>query len=196
LEADKSKDKNIIIGDPRTPNMSCRVATRKALDKIKIGGTGGQARSDTRSQSPVLRTSDSPGTKAGQSETRADSPAMKAGRSANDQKQQQPQTVEPQHYKTSIRNQNTSKTSGRLNRVGPTFDHLLAKYMKTVVPHNQPIKQTKSKGWSVRKQKPTKPAQKVAQPRLPSHPLLGMAWCFQSIHRRCDVLHMCGVVRR
>jgi hypothetical protein len=50
----------------------------------------GQARSDTRSQSPVVRTSDGPGTKARQSETGADSPAMKVGRSTNDQKQQQP----------------------------------------------------------------------------------------------------------
>jgi hypothetical protein len=103
---------------------------------------------------------------------------MKAGRSANDQKQQQPQTVGPQRSKTSIRKQNTSKMSGRLSRVGPTFDQLLAKYMKKVVPHNRPIKQTKSKGRSVQKQKPTKPAQKVAQPRSPSHPLPGMAWCF------------------
>jgi hypothetical protein len=36
--------------------------------------------------------------------------------------------------------------SGRLRKVDPTFDHLLAKYMKKkVVPHNRLIKQTKSK---------------------------------------------------
>jgi hypothetical protein len=45
--ADKSKDKNIVIGDPCTPNMSRRMVTRKTLDKRKTGGTGGQARSDT-----------------------------------------------------------------------------------------------------------------------------------------------------
>jgi hypothetical protein len=33
--ADKSKDKNIVIGDPRTPNMSRKVVTRKAPDKRK-----------------------------------------------------------------------------------------------------------------------------------------------------------------
>jgi hypothetical protein len=107
-----------------------------------------------------------------------DSPAMKVGRSADDQKQEQPLTVGPQCSKTSIRKQNTFKTSGWLSRVVPTFDQLLAKYMKKVVPHNRPIKQTKSKGQSVQKQKPTKPAQKVAQPRSPSHPPLGMAWFF------------------
>jgi molecular chaperone DnaK (HSP70) len=83
---------------------------------------------------------------------------MKVGRSTNDQKQQQPQTVRPQHSKTSIRKQNTSKASGRLSRVGATFDQLLAKYMKKAIPHNRPIKQTKSKGRSVRKKKATKPA--------------------------------------
>jgi hypothetical protein len=67
-----------------------------------------------------------PGTKVGQSETGADSLAMKAEQSSDDQKKQ-PQTVGPQHFKTSIGKQNTSKTSGRLSRVGPTFDQLLAK---------------------------------------------------------------------
>jgi hypothetical protein len=55
---DKSKDKNIVIGYPRMPNMSRRVVTRKASDKRKIRGTGGQARSDTQSRSPILHTPD------------------------------------------------------------------------------------------------------------------------------------------
>jgi hypothetical protein len=174
--ADKSKDKNIVIGDPRTPNMSRRMVTRKAPDKRKTGGTGGQPRSDTRSRSPVMRTPDSPGTKAEQSKTRADGPTIMVGRSVDSQKQQ-PQTIGPQCSKTSVRKQNTTKTSGRLSRVDPTFGQLLAKYMKKVVPHNRPIKQTKSKGRSVRKQKPTKRTQKVAQPRSPCHPPPGIAWC-------------------
>jgi hypothetical protein len=70
---DKSEYKNIVIGDPRTPNISRRVVTRKASDKRKTGGTRGQARSDTRSWSPVLRTSDEPSTEVGQSKTGADS---------------------------------------------------------------------------------------------------------------------------
>jgi len=174
--ADKSKNKNIVIGDPRTPNMSHRMVTLKAPDKRKTGGTGGQARSDTRSRSPVLRTPDDPGTKADQFETVADGPAIMVGQSTDSQKQQ-PQTTGPQGSKTSVRKQNTIKTSGRLSRVGPTFGQLLAKYTKKTVPHNRPIKQTKSKGRSVRKQKPTKRTQKVAQPRSPCHPPPGIAWC-------------------
>jgi hypothetical protein len=137
---------------------------------------GGQARSDTRSRSPVLRTPEDPGTKAEQSETGADGPAIMVGRSTDSQKQQ-PQTTGPQGSKTSVRKQNTTKTFGRLSRVGPTFGQLLAKYTKKAVPHNRPIKQTKSTGRSVRKQKPTKRTQKVAQPRSPCHPPPGIAWC-------------------
>jgi hypothetical protein len=61
--ADKSKDKNVVIGDPRTPNMLRKVVTWKAPDKRKTEGAGGQARSDTRSRSPILRTSNDLGTK-------------------------------------------------------------------------------------------------------------------------------------
>jgi hypothetical protein len=39
---DKHKGKNTIIGDPRMPNMSCRVVTQKALYKRKTGGAGGK----------------------------------------------------------------------------------------------------------------------------------------------------------
>jgi hypothetical protein len=67
---------------------------------------------------------------------------MKARRSVDNKKHQQPQTVRPQRSKISTRKQNTSKTLGQLNRVGPTFDQLLAKYMKKTIPHNQPIKQS------------------------------------------------------
>jgi hypothetical protein len=78
---DKDKGKNIIIGGPRMLNMLRRVVTRKAPNKRKIRGTGGQARSDTRSRSPILRTLDGPGTKTGKSGIGADSRAMKARRS-------------------------------------------------------------------------------------------------------------------
>jgi hypothetical protein len=50
--------------------------------------------------------------------------------------------------------------------------------MKKVVPHNRPIKPTKSKRRFVRKQKLTKTTQKVAQLRSPSHPPPRIAWCF------------------
>ena len=81
--------------------MSRRMVTLKAPNKRKTGGTGGQARSDTRSRSHVLRTPDDPGTEAEQSETGAYSPAMMAGRSADGQKQQ-PQTIGPLRSNTSV----------------------------------------------------------------------------------------------
>ena len=40
--ADKSKDKNIVIGDTRMPNISHKVVTQKASNKRKTGGTGGK----------------------------------------------------------------------------------------------------------------------------------------------------------
>jgi hypothetical protein len=75
---DKNKDKNIIIGNSRTPNMSRKVVTRKDRDKRKTECTGGHARSDTRSWSPVLQTQDDPNTKAGQFGIGVDSPTLKA----------------------------------------------------------------------------------------------------------------------
>jgi hypothetical protein len=106
-------------------------------------------------------------------------------------------SIGPQHSKTSVRKQNTAKTSGRLSRVGPTFDQLLAKYMKNVVPHNPPIKSTKSKRWSPRKQRPTKTVQKVAQPRSSSHPSPGLAWCFSFYPSpMCCPTHVLVVRRR
>jgi hypothetical protein len=38
---DKGRGKNIIVGDPRVPNLSCGVVTRKAPDKRKSNKTGG-----------------------------------------------------------------------------------------------------------------------------------------------------------
>jgi hypothetical protein len=39
---DKSKDKNIVIGDLRMPNMSHKVVTQKATDKRETGDTRGK----------------------------------------------------------------------------------------------------------------------------------------------------------
>jgi hypothetical protein len=65
--ADKGKGKNIIIVDPHTPNMSRRVVNLMASNKRNVEGTRGQARSNIRSKSPILRTSDGLDTKVGQS---------------------------------------------------------------------------------------------------------------------------------
>jgi hypothetical protein len=62
--ADKGKGKNIVIGDPRTTNLSQGMTTQKALDKKgtirttnKIGGNGGQNKTSHRQSSPIRRTS-------------------------------------------------------------------------------------------------------------------------------------------
>jgi hypothetical protein len=87
--------------------------------------------------------------------------------------------MRPQCPKIGIRKQNTFRTSGYLSRVDPTCDQRLAKYMKKkTIPHDRPIKRTKSKGRSVQKQRLTKPTQEVVQPRSPCHLLLGMSRCF------------------
>jgi hypothetical protein len=67
---------------------------------------------------------------------------------------------------------------------------------KKAVPHNRPIKQTKSKRWSVLKQRLTKLDQNVVRPRSPGHPPLGWHGASQSIHPRCVVLLKCNVVQR
>jgi hypothetical protein len=138
-------------------------------------GGRGQARSDTRSWSPFLRKLDGPGTKAGQFGTGTESPTMKARQSADNQKQQWPQTLRPQCPKTGTRKQNSSKTSGRLSRVGPAFDQLLAKHMKKAIPHDRPLKRIGSKRRSRQKQRRTKLAQKLVHARSPGHPLSGMS---------------------
>jgi hypothetical protein len=67
---------------------------------------------------------------------------------------------------------------------------------KKVVPRHRPIKQTNSKRRHVRKKRPTKPSQKVAQPRTYGHPPLGMAWCFSVYPSPICCLTQVWVVRR
>jgi hypothetical protein len=101
---------------------------------------------------------------------------MKVGRSADNRKQQRPEIVRPQRPKIGTRKQNTFKTSSQFSKVDPTFDQLLTKYIKKkLVPHDQPIKWTKSKRWYMQKQRPTKPAKKVVQPRSLGHPPPGIS---------------------
>jgi hypothetical protein len=50
--------------------------------------------------------------------------------------------------------------------------------MKKVVPHDRPIKRTKSKRLSMQKQRLTKPTQNVVQPRSSRHPLPRISWYF------------------
>jgi hypothetical protein len=79
---DKDKGKNIIIGGPARQICRAEWLLGRLRTKERFRGTGGQARSDTRSRSPILRTPDGPGTKTGKSGIGTDSRALKAGRSA------------------------------------------------------------------------------------------------------------------
>jgi hypothetical protein len=101
---------------------------------------------DVPSWSPTLRTSNGPGTKAEQSGIDTNSLAMKLGRSTDNQKQHRFQNVRQQRPKIGIRKQDNSNMSGQLNGVGPTFDQLLAKYMKRVIPHDRSVKNQSRKG--------------------------------------------------
>jgi hypothetical protein len=60
--ADKGKSESIIIGDPRTSNISQGWIARKAPDKNtnKSGGTGGQAQLSSRARQPDPIISDGP----------------------------------------------------------------------------------------------------------------------------------------
>jgi hypothetical protein len=66
--ADKGKGKNINISDPHTPNLSCRVFTRKALDKTKANKAEGAGGKHDHSHMSCVRQ------KAGQFETGTDHP--------------------------------------------------------------------------------------------------------------------------
>jgi hypothetical protein len=58
----KSKGKNIIIGDPRTSNISQGGIARKAPNRKtnKSGGAGGQAQSSSRAKLPDSSIADGP----------------------------------------------------------------------------------------------------------------------------------------
>jgi hypothetical protein len=60
--ADKGKSKDIIIGDPRTSNISQKEVARKALDNKtnKSGGAGGHTQLRSRARQPDLSIADGP----------------------------------------------------------------------------------------------------------------------------------------
>jgi hypothetical protein len=105
--------------------------------KGRMDARGGQAWADTRSWSPILRTPNGLRQAWTVRPWRPDSP--RTIRSSSDHR--------PSDHIV------LRWTFGWLSRDGPYFNQLLAKYMKKVVPHDQPLKWTKSKGRSVQNQK-------------------------------------------
>jgi hypothetical protein len=78
--ADKGKGKNIIIGDPRTSNISEEEIARKASDKKtnKSGGAGGQTQLRSRARQPDPGIADGPTPTCGWSGAQTDGPADSA----------------------------------------------------------------------------------------------------------------------
>jgi hypothetical protein len=85
--ADKGKDKNIVIGDTRTSNLSQGGIARKAPDRKtnKSRGDGGQAQSSNRVKLPDSSIVDGPTLARGRSGAQADGPADLVGQSAHGQ---------------------------------------------------------------------------------------------------------------
>jgi hypothetical protein len=135
--ADKGKGKNIIIGDPRTSNISQVGIARKALDKKtnKSGGVGGRLNRATEKSSPT-RASRTIWHLRGRSAAHADGLADSSRQSAHGQRRWTPHKV-----KKGMQGQSTCNAHGQLVKVGPTFDQLLFKYTsKKVVLRDRPTK--------------------------------------------------------
>jgi hypothetical protein len=159
--ADKGKDKNIIIGDPRTSSISQEEIARKAPDKNtnKSGGTG-QAQPSSRAKLLDSSIADCPTLPHRRSGAHADGPADSAGQSAHDHRRQ------PLHKaRKETQGKNEHNTHGRLVKVGPTFDQLLAKYAgKKVVLCDRPIKEPRSPAKTKRSNKTARKAMQQASP--------------------------------
>jgi hypothetical protein len=89
---DKGKSKDIIIGDPRTSNISQKEVARKALDDKtnKSGGAGGQTQLRSRARQPDLSIADGPTPTCGRFGAHKDGSAGSARQSAHGQRRQRP----------------------------------------------------------------------------------------------------------
>jgi hypothetical protein len=121
----KGKSKDIIIGDPRMSNISQKEIARKALDEKakKSRGTGGQTQLMSQARQPDLCIADGSAPTCGRSGAQIDGPANLAGQSAHDQRRQRPHKARKE-----TQGQCQYDAHGRLIKVGPTFNQLLAKY--------------------------------------------------------------------
>jgi hypothetical protein len=90
--ADKGKGRNIIICDPRTPNISQEEIAQKAPDRKtnKSGGAGGQAQQSSLSKLPDSSIADSSTHVHERSGAHVDSPDDSIGQSAHGQRRQPP----------------------------------------------------------------------------------------------------------
>jgi hypothetical protein len=165
--ADKGKDKNIVIDDPRTSNISQRGIAGKALDgkTNKSGGAGGwlnraaEQSSLTQASWTVrhLRT-DSLSLKQTVRMTQSYCPPMARGVGVH--------TTQ----KKETHEQSTYSAHGRLVKVSHTFDQLLSKYAsKKVVLRDRPTKKPRS---PAKTKRPNKIVQKATQQASHIHPVM------------------------
>jgi hypothetical protein len=143
--ADKDKGKGIIISDPCTTNKSQAVLAQKAPSKKTNKTVGAKGQGDwTTDQSSMSRASqtvrclcpDSP------EPTRL---ANSAGRFGSNQRTLRPCAFMHRQPETGMSKNKSSKTSGRLVKVVPTFEK--------VVPCNWPTKQLRSPAKATRPNK-------------------------------------------
>jgi hypothetical protein len=122
---DKGKGKNIVIGDPRTSNISKGGIGRKTLDRKtnKSEGAGGYAQSSSRAKLPDSSIADGPAPARGRSSAQTDSPADSAGQSTHGQRRRSPHKA-----KKKTQEQSTYNANGQLVKASTTFDKLLSKY--------------------------------------------------------------------
>jgi hypothetical protein len=168
--ADKGKDKNTIIGDPCTSKISQGIA-RKAPDRKtnKSGVTGGQAQPSSRAKLLDSSIADCPAPGCGRSGAHADGPADSARQSTHGHKRQPPHKARKE-----MQGQSQHATHGRLVKVGPTFDQLLAKYAgKKAFLRDWPTKKPRS---PTKTKRPSKMARKTMQQASPIRPV--MPGCF------------------
>jgi hypothetical protein len=163
--ADKSKNKDIIIDDPRTSNTSQKEIARKAPDDKakKSGGTGGQAQLMSQARQPGLSITDGLAHTCGRSGAQTDGPANSAGQSAYGQRRQ------PPHRTFKGKETQGQNTYGWLIKADPTFDQLLSKdTSKKTVLRDRSMKKPRS---LAKTKRVNKTARKATQQASPIHPM-------------------------
>jgi hypothetical protein len=164
--ADKSKNKDIIIDDPRTSNISQKEDARQALDNKtnKSESARGQTQLRSRARQPDLSIADGPAPTCGQSGAHKGGPVGSARQSAHGQRRQRPHKARKE-----TQGQSQHDVHGWLAKASPTFDQLLAENAsKNTVPYDRSTKKPRS---PAKTKRPNKTAQKATTQAPHVHPM-------------------------
>jgi hypothetical protein len=173
--ADKGTNKNTIIGNLRTSNISQERIARKAPDRKtnKFGATEGQAQPSSRAKLLDSSITDCPVPWCGRYGAHANGPADSAGQFAHGHRRQPPHKARKETQR-----QSQHDAHGRLVKASPTFNQLLAKYAgKKVVLCDRPTKKPRS---PTKTKRPSKTTRKMMQQASHIHPV--MPECFPPTH--------------